>query len=592
MTVMPKRLSTAFAPPPRGAVDRPVALTAPLTAWIGASETVFLEIGERLRDVHASISRVRDGITRSTELLADPEMVEMRRRLEAAIGDSQGVEELTVERTKALDILCHAIDGAASGSTALRTVFRTLDYVSLIARTQVEGMKFGQEELVPFALHVAELVTDGEKVSRYIDQRMNRLRDHLEASRAIESEARSASADARLVAGFLQLIELIERQQTSAAERRAEAHQAFTAVWKAIAGVVAGLQAHDMARQRFEHTVRNLTIFERIAAEGRFEDEGEALDPALRPAALRRIAVLETAQLADLADRYAEKMTAIRGDLGVIAGELDACGAILDRLRPRRGGSDGLATLEAEAARLSTGFRAGETLRQKLGDSLSLSVEATSSLIEMTEKLTDLEHELRIAGFNAAVRAAHIDGGDETVGYIARVIREQASLARQEADKVRGGVEIAIASTGSLSREVLPAIVSAERAIETTLTTAATLLSKTEAEGAAALDSSLGAARGLGGEVTGVQRMMETHEEGCEMMRALAAALTALAAEYPEAALPAPEAGRLDLVLFSAYTMEEERSVFAAALGSTPRPAVAESAPTAGNGDDLDDILF
>ncbi|KQT69018.1 MULTISPECIES: hypothetical protein [unclassified Aureimonas] len=582
-----------------GALGLPARLAEGVTRWIEGSEAVFLDVGSRLQDVHARVSTVRNGIGRSTEILATPEMAEMRAGLASAVESSRGIESLVARRVAALVDLQAAIAQAAEGGSSVKLVFRTLNYVVLIARAQIGGMASGQEELIPFASHVDELVGFGEEVGRFIEERVSVLRSALGASQAIEAQALKAGAQTPLTQGFLDLIELIAGQQSVDEARRSEAQEAFTGVWRAIGGVVMGLQAHDMARQRFEHTARNLALLQRLVADGSIEAEGEPLPEEMRVAAATRILTLEIAQLDDLALTYAAKMAALDGDLGVIGAELEACAAVLHRLLPGKGGNEGLAALEAQASRLRIGFRQGDERRSRLGASLARSVEATNALTDMTGKLDALERDLRLAGFNAAVRAAHVEGGDETIGYIASVIREQASRARDEADRVRSGIASATASTRCLSLDILPAVATAEAAIEAALDEASMRLSRAESDCAAVLGEAVSAAAGLSGDVATVRRMMGSHEEGHDLMRALSAAVAALAAGLPPSSpLPAPEAERLDRFLVGPYTMEEERAVFQRTLGPLPGAPAGSNVdadigePAAAPADDLDDIFF
>ncbi|WP_152044791.1 hypothetical protein [Aureimonas psammosilenae] len=563
-----------------------------ITAWIEADEAVFLDAGSRLRSVHGRLARVRDGIGRSTELLSADRMASMREDLARAAGDAGRIETLSGERADALAGLRTAIADAAVGAKALRGVFKTLDYVALIARVQVERMRSRHEELVPFAMHVDELVDSGEKVVRVIDQRMEALCGQLDGSRTVEDRRSDEATGPALIDGFMQLVTLIESQQREAGRQREDAGRSFTALWQAIAQVVMGLQAHDMVRQRFEHTARNLAIFADLAADGTLGDGGEPLAPHLRPAARRRIVLLEIAQIEDLSEVYNERTTKIRADLGSIATELGGCTALLGRLMPERSGQGGLGQLDAEASRLREGFHGGREAREKTTESVERSVVATQSLIELTNRLVELEYELRLAGFNAAVRAAHVDGGDETISYVAGVIREQASKARDMAEQVRNGIESAASVTESLSQRILPTLGNAESSVETALTSAATLLSDAEASCRTALAESTEAAQGLGPEVEDVHHLMSASEDGGAMMQALGAALAACLAELAAEDLPEDDAARLDRVLTASYTMEEERAVHARCFGLAPVSAIPAPSPAPAGDDDFDDILF
>ncbi|WP_279478778.1 hypothetical protein [Aureimonas sp. SK2] len=567
-------------------------LAVGLTRWTTASESVFLDAGERLRTAHGRISQVREGIARATEIFTKPVMVGARDGLLVAVDKVATVQRLTEERGDRILALQAAVDKARSGSASLKTVFRVLDYIVVIARAQVESMKGAGGDLVSFSRTVDDLVTSGTSVAQAIDERMESLASAIQDSRAIAARRTRASEDWDLGDGFMALIERMEAEQGAAAARRAEAQEAFTAVGQAVAGAVMGLQAHDMARQRLEHTVENLGLIGPIGRDGTF-GEGEApLAPAHRQAAVRRIAQLEVAQLTDLAETYGGLMDKLAADLAAIADRLDLCADVLARLRmPDSEG--GLAALEAAAERLHAYIEAGAEARRTLSDSLSRSVERTALLIEMTDQMTGLEFHLNLAGLNAAIQAAHVEGGDETIGYIARVIREQSSLARLEVDAIRSGSEEAASVTQDLSSRLLPEIAAAKETITANLRAACGDLAEAEAESRAALAKSAEASEGMSGEIRAVLQLMALHEEGTQMMLALSVAIGSLAAGTGGEALPAEEAARLDAVLTTRYTMKEERDVVARTFGTaaaTPAPdAPAAAEPAA---DDFDDILF
>lgn len=569
-------------------------LATALVRWTAASESVFLDAGERLRTTHGRIAGVREGIARATEIFTQPVMAEARASLVEAAASVETAWQLTAERHERIGELNAAVESARTASASLKTVFRVLDYIVVIARAQVESMAGAEVDLVSFSRTVDDLVTSGTSVAQSIDERMGSLRAALQESRTIAARAVTTGDERELAGGFQALIDRIAEQQGAAAKSRDEAQRAFTAVWQAVAGAVMGLQAHDMARQRLEHTVQNLERIEPLRRDG-WLVEGEApLKPAHREAAVRRIARLETAQLDDLAATYGALMDKLGLDLAAIADRLDDCGDILEGLRAPGTGNEGMAALEAGASRLRAAMESGAEARRTLAASLSRSVERTAHLIEMTDQMTGLEFHLNLAGLNAAIQAAHVEGGDETIGYIARVIREQSSQAREEVDVIRVGTERAAAATQDLAGRLLPAIAEAEASVDRNLTTACTGLASAEAESARALAASAEAAGGMGDEIRAVLEMMSLHEEGTAMMRALSAAIASLAAAPIAAELPAGEAARLDALLCAGYTMKEERSVFAAALGGSGGETSATAAPTAAApaDDDFDDILF
>ncbi|RIY02716.1 hypothetical protein D3218_05005 [Aureimonas flava] len=580
------------AAPSAGPPDELDRLVLGITRWTVASESVFLEVGERLRTAHGRIAEVREGIARATEVFTHPVMAEARGGLVEAAASVETAWRLTAERRDRIGELNAAVERARDGSASLKTVFRVLDYIVVIARAQVESMKGAEVDLVSFSRTVDDLVTSGTAVAQSIDERMDTLRAALQESRAIVGRSLATVDGRELAHGFQALIGRMAEEQDVAASKREEAQVAFTAVWRAVAAAVMGLQAHDMARQRLEHTVRNLDRIGPLARDGTFEPGEAPLAPAHRRAAIHRVARLEMAQLDDLAATYGALMDRLALDLAAIADRLDDCGRVLESLRVPEVAGRGVAALEGGASRLRAAMEAGGEARRALAASLARSVERTALLIEMTDQMTGLEFHLNLAGLNAAIQAAHVEGGDETIGYIARVIREQSSQARAEVDTIRAGIEQAAEATRDLAGRLLPAIAEAEASVDRNLTAACAGLAAAEGDSCRALAASAEAADGMGDEIRSVLRMMALHEEGTRVMRALSAAVGTLVGEPAEAELPPADAARLDAVLCAGYTMKEERGVFAAALG--PPAAVpgagADASPAAG--DDFDDILF
>lgn len=556
--------------------------------WSVSSEAVYMAVGEEVQNLHRKVSQVRDGIRRSTEIFVGEEIGEMRRGLATAAEVSQTTADLSRERSEALARLRGSVEIAVSGSTAVVLVFRLLDYVVLIARAHVEGMSDGQYELGPFTAHVAELVSVGEGVARGIDESTQLLGRCLAQSRAFESQ--TGLDGTSLIDDFLALAAHLDEQQGASSERREAAHAAFTSIWKAIGGIVAGLQFHDMARQRLEHTIANLGRMADLHSKGLIDAGLPPIAEHSRPAALRRIAALEIAQLDDLRRLYETKMGELDGHLAEIGGQVVQSQDILGQLVHGGGG----AMLDTEARHLQAQFKDGEQARLRLGKSLARCAEATQSLIDMTGKLDQLEHDLKIAGLNAAVRAAHVKSEDDTIGYIARVICEQASIARNEANRVREGVDRAAIDTTDLSLRILPGISAAYSLVEERLTSTSAVLGEAQASSSRELGSAISAASSLAADVTAIRKMMTPHIEGCALLHALCAALAAITAELPQTDASDEEMAAIDEILSQDYTMAEEREIFAAVVGRNVPAASSGAAEGPGHGQDeaMDAILF
>ncbi|WP_062015753.1 hypothetical protein [Aureimonas sp. AU4] len=564
--------------------------------WNVSSETVYLGAGEDLQTLHRRIGTVRDGIRRTTETVSSADGDRVEALLAGAAEAATDLEAAARERTRLLRTLSDGVTLSAGGSAAVALVFRLLDYVVLVARTHVEGMSEGRDVLVPFTEHVHELVSSGQAVAGSLDERVRVLRGHIEESRAIDNRvgARAAIGEPSLAFQFKGLIRRLAMERDTLADTRQEAHRSFSTIRDAVGGLVMGLQFHDIARQRLEHTLGNLERFLLLAAEGKLAHDAPALAPKARNLAVRRIAELEIAQLQSLASLYETRMGELHGNLTVIEDELLASDRLLASLFREGASGEGrsaMAVLESETSRLRQRFQRGENDRRQLDESLRECVEAADPLIAMTDELGALEHTLRLAGFNAAVRAAHVDSGDETIGYIAREIREQATAAKVQADTVREGIEASVGATRELEASVLPAIRRAENAISTQFEEATALLARIESDCQSEMRAASGQAEGLSGRVRTISTLMTPHVEGCALMREAVALLEAMLRGLPDETASLEDARDLHGLLAGQYTMAEERQIFEASfrgqLGAAPAAPVAAAAA-----DDIDDLLF
>lgn len=572
-------------------------LLALVHQWNVSSEAVYLGAGNDLQTLHRRIGTVRDSIRQATEAVSSNEGDKVETLLGEAASSAGQLETLAGERSRVLRVLAEGVTRASEGASAVALVFRLLDYVVLVARTHVEGMTQARDVLVPFTEHVHELVGSGQTVARALDARVRTVQGHIAESRAIDARVggRAMLGEASLAFQFRSLNRRLSQERDSAATSREAAHRSFSVIRDAVGGIVMGLQFHDIARQRLEHTITNLERLFLLAETGQLTHDSAPMEGRSRTTALRRIAELEIAQLSSLTELYDTKMGEVHANLDVLAGEIVESDRILSSLFSEDVGKTGksaIAVLEAEATKVRERFERGEDDRRQLDASLHECVEAAGPLISMTDELASLEHTLRLAGFNAAVRAAHVDSGDETIGYIAREIREQATVAKTQADLVREGIEMAVSATGELEGTILPQIAGFETQIAQGFDTASEILARIEAACLDRLREAALNARGLDERIRAIASMMTPHVEGCALMRRTIAQLQAMLVNLPDDPITPEEALRLHSLLAGQYTMAEERAIFEASFRGIGLPASAISAPAPAASDDIDDLLF
>lgn len=276
-------------------------LAEALRQWNDANGKLFVASGELLMELYRKVSGIRDGLQRSTELLTSNDAQQMREALAIATNSARHIGGLTQDYGSTLSTLRTAVDMASSGSSSVLLAFRILDYVVLIARTQVEKMGAGQDELGSFTLHVEELVGSGQDVARRIDQNMGQFSLSLNDNETI---AAKGEMNEHILSEFAALTQQIDSKQRHTQQQQDAAHKLFTEIWQEIGLLVGGLQFQDVVRQRLEHTIANLAIMRDIYRTGLLTADGTPIASALRPAAVRRVAALEIAQLTDVAETY------------------------------------------------------------------------------------------------------------------------------------------------------------------------------------------------------------------------------------------------------------------------------------------------
>ncbi|KQT86105.1 hypothetical protein ASG48_05865 [Aurantimonas sp. Leaf443] len=563
-----------------------------LATWNHGSEAVYLDAGAELQRLHKRMGIVRNAVRGSIEALASPDVVGIEQRLGEAGLAADAIRSLVDDRSQRLGELSDAITLASEASGAVSLIFRLLDYVVLVARTHVEGMATAREELVPFTEHVGELVATGQRISRELDERMRLLRSYFDESRDIERRVGrlGQSGDESMPLAIRALVARLATGREEAAEMREAVHASFSTVRDATGRLVANLQFHDIARQRMEHSVDNLRRLMLLTSGGGLFHDQAPLSPREASLAVRRIAELEIAQLEDLARVYEEEMGSVQHNLVTIGAEVRTSDRLMRGLAGD-GQNGAIAILQAEASHIEAMILREETGRRQLDESLSRCVEAAGTLIAMTDELSELEHTLSLAGFNAAVRAAHVDSGDETIGFISREIREQAAHAKAEAAQVREGIERSVASTEDLGGRILQEIGRNEGEVRQSFATAAEILRAVEAVCDEQLRQATTNAAGLAETVARLADSMTPHIEGCNRMRRTMAILEGLLAEFPDEEMTPEESDRLRDLLAGNYTMVEERRIFERVFGGAML-STAPAAPEASGDVDLDDILF
>jgi hypothetical protein len=377
----------------------------------------------------------------------------------------------------------------------------------------------------------------------------------------------------------------------------ADAHARFAGVRTAVSEAVMGLQFHDIARQRLDHAMAAVERILGLLERGRLSDDGELLPPARRWRATGLVAGLAAAQLRSLAADCAREAARLRASLRAVADELAAVEAISAALYaggdPGQGAAGGsvMAELEQELDRALAAFAAGERARDRQREALAACVAEAAPLAGIAAALIDSEAHLQIAGLNAVIRAAELDGRNEVIPHITQELRGHAARMKIEVKAFEAGVVRSLAAIATIGERVLPALHAAEAALRGGFERSAAVLCRLEAAARREHGTAHQMASGLVGLLRALAEEVRFEDEAVAAMQATAARLESLVQQVLDEAAdggePWPE---LTALLEGAYTMASERAVHAGVLGGAPAAALPD--PAAAAADDLDDVLF
>ncbi|MDY8107616.1 hypothetical protein U0C82_00445 [Fulvimarina sp. 2208YS6-2-32] len=595
-------------PAPAADLDAIARVMTLLDQWNTSSESVYLKTGEELQAIHADLCTIEATLSRTIDIMTGERIAAVHDELVRAVEEA-AVLSGSIDRID--DLIRTAIAGrseAIEGKLGVVSVFQMLRYVTLVGRTHIRSMPISTGELDTFVDNVVDLVNTGEETATMLGERLDQLGDCLSDSVGIlETTRRRASDEARpLPIAIGEIDEALTARQESAKAAQEKKREAFRAAAAAVAGVVSGLQFHDIARQRLEHTSANIRLMidlaKGVALPGRDHPPG----PEARDAFIAKLADLEIAQLGDLAAAYDGKMRDIEDHLGRIFEQSQFCSGLV--LNALEGDQDSQSTpLLGGARQIEQSFSQSETLRTALQSGLDAYIETAGFFSATTAQLDSLEFHLQIAGFNAAIRAAHIEQGDEAIGYIAREIRGQASGAKFGADRVRSGIEAALVAANELQDHVLPRSDAAVETIRAAIALMVTTFTEAEAECLAQLSANEDAATSLPDRVSRARSLMGRYVEGCELMDSAVAALTALCAALGDRGEIEVDYTPLAEAVSRQYTMREERQIFETifaiaparptavptkAEGPSGEPASAASCENGDGDEDLSDVFF
>lgn len=575
------------SPPSNGAVDGIASSADAIRLARALVEERFLALGRTLEDAADRLDRLT-GTFRSIAAEFDGEALKHAAR---ELTDAAGrVTTLAGSYRAERGALGGLVAAAADMDERVQRMHRAIKAADVLGvSAKIEAMHIGPAgaDFVAFAEEIDRSLKLSQSNLAELAREIAGVRGHLEQAEAAERCFEAQHADAlaqvprRLAAGVARLA-AHHQQAAGAGAAVAERSQR---VGLRVGEAVMALQIGDVTRQRIEHVEQALALLDGEAADGA-PDGTAAANPATR---IRR---LLSAQLADTAGEFDQEVARIFASLRELAANAGDIAELGRRAYgDAAGGGDSflhdLRNDVTQAASLLGGFAAA----RRNADAVVGSVQSVAaSLAAHVGTIRSLEADIRIMGLNTTLKCGRLGTIGRPLAVIAQELRACANVTAVEAGAVMAGL-------GRMTRgvETLSGDERARRSAD--IMAVAEIMDRAIrrlGDAGTALAGALGALDGDGTAIRAALADTAAHagirEEIGSVLRRSAAELEP-GTDGPLSGAQAPAETALLERIRASYTMKQERTVHARALG-TPEPADLPPRAVTTAEAALDDILF
>lgn len=530
-----------------------VAATAPRP--VTAREAAFLALGQGVFGLHAQVA---DLAARAADLagrMCGAALGEVLHLLGQQLGIlRQAVAAEGAGAAAVLDDTVAALEGLRAEAAPLGRLVRSLTMLGIAVK--IESARMGEE-----GRGFAALAGDVDALARRIPEQAATITAEATAM-AAELAAQAAHVRQRhrqeqeLVAGVLVRLEEELAALTGLSRRSQDLgggiQQAAEAASRHMNALVAGVQVHDMARQRLEHVAEALDEACRAAA------AVEAAEPLGTAALVVDIASLQERQILACAEDLAQALNELAAHTAALG---EQAGQMARQAASCFGGEGGsvLAAVHRELAPLIAHVRSAAAEEAAMGQALAAARERLTGLGRLVEGIESIGLEIELVALNASIRAARAGVAGRCLGVIAGAIQEMSGQAREQTGRLTATLEGILAAAKRLTS-------ASEAGVAAGLERFQELLARVEAmAGATAqeLAALAQAAQGVEAESRRLQTLVEEQTAAVSEIRALAAAVASALAPWQDHAEALAQARRPEALaaLMERYTMERERAV-------------------------------
>jgi len=571
-----------------------------LTLCIADKEPVFLEIGNKLREI---FSRSRELSKRAESLTGIASGEEMHQAMRELQRSQQELRSLWDEEDNLNRRLWNALRDLIQDTRRLQSDMeefgpRTKQLHMLSLYTRIESARMGSQGsgFLNLADQVEELAQTTESHVTDIEKRTGQALEIVQGAMA-----RMRTSGSEGTKGMLEKLEGACSDFSTVEERASRMASGLdertSSIASAVQEVVSSVQFHDITRQQVEHVTQVLSEVASMLAEdasGRDEVWGWLVD----------VCQLQERQLGSTQQEFSRAMQGIRDNLGHVAEKTRSLEADIGSLAGKSGDEETspLQRIRERVGDLMQPMRRDlESWNKVRGDmdTTAAEVQGMESCVDQVEAISG---EIKLIALNASIQAAHTGQMGRSMGVMAEEVRtlssEVGGLTQRIGDRLKRivqhseGLRSEAERASELSGRQEDLVAALEEQVRTLqakdedMSTLLDWLSRESADLASdieAADSGAGLEDQVRAELTSAQQTLaEVREESSKLASGAATEATARSEGLQE--------------ILQRYTMESERMVHMAFAGLEPEQAEAadteeekKDPETAQDEDDLGD---
>jgi methyl-accepting chemotaxis protein len=421
-------------------------VAATVTGPVTVREAAFLALGQGVFSLHA---QVRDLAARAADLsgricgAALDEVLDLLTRELELLRQAVTTEQDSVA---VLEETVVAVRHLQAEAAPLGRLVRSLTMLGIAVK--IESARMGEE-----GRGFAALAGDVDSLARRIPEQAATITAEATAM-ATELASQAAQVQRRrqqerdLVAGVL---DHLERELATLAElsHRSQAlsasiPQAAEAISAHMNALVAGVQIHDMARQRLEHVAEALDEACRAAA------AVESAEPLGTAALMVDISALQERQLVACAEDLSRALADLADHTAALG---EQAGRVAQQAASCFGGEGGslLAAVYRELTPLLDHVASAAEEEAAMGEALTAAQKRLTDLGRLVEGIESIGLEIELVALNASIRAARAGVAGRCLGVIAGAIQEMSVQARGQTKRLTTSLQGILATASRLT---------------------------------------------------------------------------------------------------------------------------------------------